>query len=242
MNTITMICWKRPDYLRQAIASVQANDKTGFDAIHIFAEPDCGKEMYQLLYSYHRQQPPAGHLPVHIHYNVTRLGTDRNGFTALSFVFDERHSDFNVHVEEDVILSSDALSLALRCQPMLEEKECMCMCLHNHHMQAPSAHQPEHLGTALACQRICEFNPYGWGCTAAQWKFLQEEWFTNRWSPDGRSCYGWDWSLNYHCAKSREKHTLMPMISRATTIGELGGVHMSPEQWRREFADQAIAP
>lgn len=235
MNTITMICWKRPEYLKRAIESILLNPRfVDFEKIYIRVEPDHPKEMAEFLGEVALVLGDR----VEITVNSFRLGTDKNGFLALRRAF-EAGSDLNVHIEEDVILSSDALDVVLEEFPKMKaytDPGCLCFCLHNHNSQAMSE------DTIRQIQCIHEFNPYGWACTKEQWQFLSAEWFTNRWSPDGVQKYGWDWSVNYHCANAKTHYTAMPLVSRATTIGELGGVNMSPEQWRAEFANQIIAP
>jgi len=230
MKTITMICWKRSDYLERSFASIMTNDLIEeIDKIYIFAEPDRPAEMDSLLNTI-----TLSHLGlVEVHSNSKRLGVDKNGHQAIEHAF-RQGSELNIHVEEDVILSKDAISMVFGMNLKYSGTNCLCMCLHNHNALPISG------VTIGLTQQIHEFNPYGWACTERQWAFMSDEWFTNRWSSDGVDKYGWDWSINYHCAKAKTHYTLMPMVSRATTIGELGGVNMTPEQWRADFAKQEI--
>lgn len=234
MRTITMICYDRPGYLRQAVAAIRANAPAslGFDSVHIFAEPKHSPEMRQLLASIECDDTGV---PFFVHRNSVKLGVDANGFQALSFVFDTLQSDFNVHIEEDVVISPDALAMCVRYQFNADDPTVLCYCLHNHAGEKPMT------GNIELVKREYGFSPYGWAATRFNWQtWLKPEWFTNRWSPDGKERYGWDWSLNFHSQYTRTAHVLVPVVSRATTIGEFGGVNMSPEQWRAEFAGHVI--
>ena len=228
VNTITMICWKRPAYLREAIASLERNNLSGISRILIGAEPFDNPEMTALLDALEKRT--LWGTPVCVTRNPRLLGCDTNGFQTINRAF-EAGSTFNIHVEEDVILSHDAIQFALDNKPNMILPECMAMCLHNHNT-LPGA-------LTHAVQSILEFNPYGWACTAEQWSFLKREWFTNRWFFEGGG-RGWDWSVNWHCAKAKVKTTLMPMVSRATTIGRLNGTYMTPEYWDSQFKQQHI--
>lgn len=237
MNTITMICWKRPDYLTKALFALGRNDLAGFDAVHIFAEPNGGAEMRALLDSFD-EGDYVFPIPILVHHNGERLGVDKNGYQALSFAFDIENADLNMHIEEDVVVSRDAARMALNYSVMPPADDRLCLCFHNHNGKPP-ADATDTLLNAL--QAINEFNPYGWACTKGEWeRWFKREWFTNRWSPDGIERYGWDWSINYHAANTKEVYTVMPMVSRATTIGEFGGANMTPEQWRAEFAGHVM--
>lgn len=241
MRTVTMLCYNRPAYFERALAALSKNKELYlFDAIHVFAEPTENKEMQTLLSSLSaREHALCSQIPcsIIIHHNSTKHGTDRNGFLSQAYVFDELKTSVNLHIEDDVIVSPDAAFLALWYEQQPSCKERLCFCLHNHGGVAVS--ENKHNLSFTGC--VHEFNPYGWIATPENWNtWLKREWFTNRWSPDGKVRFGWDWSLNYHCAYTKEAHTLMPEVSRATTIGEFDGVHMSPELWRSEFSYRTI--
>lgn len=228
MNTITMICYKRPGYMKQALDALAKNDFTGYDGVHIFAEPVGSLEMYNLLHGYSLP------VPIHIHHNPVRLGTDLNGFTALCYVFDQLGADFNVHIEEDVVVSPDALKMALNYAALPNKHSVMCLCLHNHGGAKPDGNNVRDLAYADG------FSPYGWAATRYNWKhWLKPHWFSNRWAAEGGG-YGWDWSVNYAVSKTHEACVMVPIVSRANTVGEFGGVNMSPEQWRKEFAGHVM--
>ena len=228
MNTITMICWRRPKYLQMAIDSLEQNDLSEISRILIGAEPIDNPEMNALLNKL--EGSTLRGTPVCVTRNATLLGCDMNGYQTIHRAF-KVGSRFNIHVEEDVILSNDAVRYALNTQQVLKRPDCMAVCLHNHNT-IPGA-------CVHDSQYINEFNPYGWACSDEQWSFLQEEWFTNRWFAEGGG-RGWDWSVNWHCAKAKVKTTLMPMVSRATTIGRLDGTYMTPEYWDSQFKQQCI--
>jgi hypothetical protein len=111
----------------------------------------------------------------------------------------------------------------------------MCFCLHHHGGEVPNERNIHYT------RALYNFAPYGWAATKENWiRWFKPEWFTNRWSPDGKRCFGWDWSINYHSEKTHAVKVLVPVVSRANTIGEFGGVNTSPEQWRTDFAKHVM--
>lgn len=232
-KTISMICWKRPDYLKKALASIGKADHSGFDSLHIFAEPEGGAEMEYLLANTAAYIPED--LPVVVHRNPNRLRVDANGFVAVSHAFDVLGADLNVHVEEDVVISPDALRLSTwyGVNASSFQEPVMCFCLHHHGGEAPTE-KNVHFTKA-----VHGFSPYGWAATKDNWaRWLKPEWFTNRWNDMGK--YGWDWSLDYHSKGTHTVKVLVPVVSRANTVGEFGGVNMTPEQWRADFSKHVM--
>ena len=234
-NTITMICHNRPAYLTRALLSIGGADLTGYSALHIFAEPSDSPEMQNALATPHTHIPET--LEVVVHNNPKRQGVDHNGYQAVSFAFEELGADLNVHIEEDIVISPDALRLSrwYGLNAAAFHEPVMCLCLHNH------AGEPINERNVHYMRTVYNFSPYGWAATKENWKqWFQPEWFTNRWSPDGKIRFGWDWSINYHSEKTHAVKVMVPAVSRANTIGEFGGVNMTPEQWRSTFADHKM--
>lgn len=227
-----MICFNRPEYLKRSFGSIQSNDLSGFDSIHIFVEPTENQEMLNLL----KTTKKISNVPVIVHYNKDRLFIDKNGFQALSYVFDNLGSSFNIHVEEDVILSPNATKLCLWYEnSKFDPEKTMCLCMHNH-QEIENANESK-------CFRHDVFNAYGWAATKDNWnRWLKPEWFTNNYSPDKKTIrYGWDWSLIYHTQVAKTVTVIIPEISRSTTIGELGGINMSCDFWRAEFKNHKLS-
>jgi hypothetical protein len=237
MRTISMICYNRPKYLARALAAIDACDTTGFDELHIFAEPVAADtEMASLLRSL---TTVCGRIPVTVHMNEKKLGVRDNPYRALSFVFECLGSDLNVHVEDDVLISPDALQMAIWYQSLPHRVKCMCLCLFN-----PGGSWDEtKLQDEKQCVSCYGFSPWGWACTKENWQeWFSREWYTDRWAGPNGERVGWDWSINYHTAFTHTASTVMPAVSRAMTIGAEGGIHSTPEAWARDFGKHVIFP
>jgi hypothetical protein len=188
MNTITMTCWRRPEYLKRALQSIERNQpRRKIEMILIGAEPSDISMGCQSILMDLRSNGLDG-VPVVVVQNMEQYGCDKNTERVIRSAF-ASGSDLNIHVEDDIILAPSAIDLVLRASahleavPALRGSGCMAMCLHNHN---PSCMMPRN-----SLQQIHEFNPYGWACSRTQWEhFISKEMFTNRWSPDGKLRYG----------------------------------------------------
>ena len=103
MKTLTLTVNNRPGYLRQLLDSLRRNNVDGYDLLYCAVEPGC-PEVLDVCKA-------IDFIPTHVHLNAERLGVRENPYQALRAVFD-MGSDFNVYLEDDLLVSPDALDLA----------------------------------------------------------------------------------------------------------------------------------
>lgn len=165
--------------------------------------------------------------PPDVRFHRNNMGCNANIRQAVQMAFDAG-SDFNLHVEDDIVLSPDALELATWFYNLPERDEYVCLNLFSDWKPEP--------GKELAMAEKFGFYPWGWACTRAMWeKYLAPEWDTKRFGPTG-----WDWSIGMTIQRHGLK-VLRPYLSRALNIGRDMGLHMSREHWDENFSQQVVS-
>jgi hypothetical protein len=220
MKTITITTYRRPHYLREGLASIEAAKPEGY-ILCFGIEPGCD-EIVQIARG-------VQFIETRITINPQILGVRRNPYTTLRRVFKEG-STFNIYLEEDVVISPDTFFLASWFQALPERDRYVCLSLFNYESRE---------GDEAACVVSKRLAPLGMGITEAAWK----QWFKPNWRSDersrrvyGPSCHGWDWSMAALLAEEKDLKTVTPLLSRSNHIGRLGGYHCSPEYHDRTFS------
>ena len=196
MKTISFTGWRRPSYEKQVLASIAK-------------QPEIGE--YAFFPCYDKPAP-------------NNIGCDASIFKAVSQAF-AAGSEFNLHVEDDTLLSPDALSL---CNWFLDELENRDdYALLNLHAHSKDISNP------LDMVESPKFNSWGWAITANNWYGkIVPEWNKKKIPPRG-----WDWSLSLIIQRHGLK-TLRPKLSRVLNIGREGGTYESPahyDSWLRDL-------
>lgn len=214
LKTISITAYKRPEYLKQVLASIQANKFVDQYELFLGLEPG-NNEIVDLVKS-------IDWIKTHIYVNDVVLGVRKNPHKLMNKVF-LAGSIMNVYLEEDVIISPDALSMAnwyLETQP---ENAWLSL---NFLDYGSSTARPYVL---IASKK---FNALGFCVKSWAWR----EHFSRFWMSDdgtkrvyGEEYSGWDWAVTAHLKENAGLKTLTPMLSRSNHIGRNGGVHASPE-------------
>jgi hypothetical protein len=213
MRTITVIAYRRPDYLAQSLQALLENDLSSWDQVLVQIDPGFPEVGMQAReFSSIFKNRVANYL---VHENLWRMGVSNNPRKAINYVFG-LGSDFNVSVEDDCLLSPDALDLALWFEK--HGKDYLFLNLSSKNI-APGLFDDleEHPGMMGA---------FGWACTRQSWFKIIEP----TWNGKIREPYGWDWSLTYQCVV-HELITLFPTVSRTFNIGKFGGMYDTPSNW-----------
>lgn len=102
MKTVTLVTWNRPELLAGTLHYLKQNFTNGY-TLYVGMEP--GSSQIETLIG------RVDFMPVVSWVNPYRKGVNINAFTTIARAFDDG-SEFNVHIEDDVLLSPDALNLA----------------------------------------------------------------------------------------------------------------------------------
>ena len=226
MRTITICAWNRPHYLRVVLQSVitalhACPEFTRLLRIFIAIDPGGDEELQvrsvALQFSDYMR---LNGLPFpEIIVWPEHLGVSESPRRILQHVFAVHRSEYNVHLEDDTVLSPDAFHLALWYWNMTkrEDSETICLSLHS-----PSKETGDHDPSVVRYR--AEFGVWGWCCTHFQWWL----WFSHYWNYKLTLPRGWDWSISYMMDRN-QLWAACPDLSRVRNIGRHGGVHATPE-------------
>ena len=101
MKVITLPVATRPHYLKQMLNSLRDNNLDGW-TLYVNAEPN--QEVIDVIKA-------IDFIEVSLVINTERLGVRKNPFNVLNRAF-ENGAEFVLHLEDDLILSPDAVDLA----------------------------------------------------------------------------------------------------------------------------------
>lgn len=228
VRTITIAAYRRPDYLKQVLESLDVAmlHCPEYQAGVILGIDPCGqsdpKETGECVKIAERlqdwQHGRAILWPRH-------LGVDEHPRRLIQYAFQELDSDFNLHLEDDTVLSPDALNLALWYSKTPTFSEILSL----YHPSTDDS-RPD------TVERIPGFSCWGWACQAAIWKdYLALNWNCKRSFP-----IGWDWSVTETMNKYGLR-AVAPVLSRVKNIGRERGEYQTPEQHDKDFGGQVQA-
>jgi Glycosyltransferase like family 2 len=226
VKTITLVAYNRPHYTEQALEGL-ANCRgfCDFDRMAIFIDPG-DHEVVEVCRAWSRAQP----IQVEVFVNERRLGVADNPFKAYSHAFEYSSSDFNVALEDDAVLSPDAVELAVWFdrQHGAEMSRYTFLNLCDHYAYRGEKRNkgdvPE--DPSLVAESVNLSSPFAWCFTRHQWPFVKRHWNKNT-----RSVLGWDWSIRFGM-RVEGRIALTPVVSRCRNIGSLNATHESAETFR----------
>jgi hypothetical protein len=209
MKTITLVACDRLNYLSKTIECLKQNRLDGYE-LFIGVEPEDAA-----VVEYCRR---LQFMPITLTVNPTRLGVAWNPKATIDRAFDAG-SEFNVAIEDDLLLAPDALDLA---NWFLEShgRHFFSLNLCNYRSDSSFPSQVESTD---------HFIPLGWAVTREAW----QESIRLNWMCDPR---GWDFSVNRILETQTRKRLLQPRLARSNHNGREGGEHCTPEFHDRTFA------
>ena len=230
--TITVAAYNRPEYLRTVLrslaAALVASDNFGRAArIVIGIDPGGNRqvEVTAVALQFAEVEKLSGQLEPEVIVWPEHLGVSEHPRRLLQYVFTELRSQFNTHLEDDTVLSPDALNLAAwyaHGAYAQSQDKVVCMSLHSR-------------STGYDFPRTVRLRPdfgvWGWCCTYLAWWL----WFSHYWNSKRAGMLGYDWSASY----MMHKHglwALEPALSRVRNVGREHGVHQTPEGHDAEMA------
>lgn len=199
MKTISIPTNNRPDLLARCLESVLAAD--GFDNWTLVFSCEADVDVRAVL----NKSPMSWH----VHFNPVRYGCRLNTFLAAAFA-NAVGSDFNLYLEDDCVISRDALTL---CDQFALSGKPGVLCLRRwHETQSQDA-------------KLVQLAPHGllgngFAYRREMFPLLQKYWFHDH--PDATG-FMWDWSVDWGMAQERVPQW-RPMINRSRNIG-LNGTH-----------------
>lgn len=218
MRTVTICAYRRPDYLLEvlnslAVARSYCPDYTDIDPIIGIDQGACDETL-----------AVAKLASKNVIVWPEHLGVSEHPRRLIQYAFMEC-SDLNLHLEDDTVLSPDALRLLMRFERRSVEEICISL-----HSFSKNVEDPRLI------KRRADFGVWGWAVLRWSW----QHWFAPHWNHKRNGKLGWDWSVS-HLMSRHQLCAWSPVLSRIHNIGRENGEHQTPEGYDQEFAGQVWA-
>jgi hypothetical protein len=221
-RTITICAYRRADYLSQVLAALEValakcrEYEPYHIAVCIDGDSPARTAVREVAESFCARQHSASVIEW-----PTRWGAIENLRLGLQYAFMELQSDFNLQLEDDVVLSPDALRLAVWFS-LREWVRCVCMTLHSHSFGGEDP-------TLITKRKL--FGTWGIACFRWQWR----DWIGPNWNYKQALPCGWDYALSRTVWRN-DLYTVTPVLGRVRNIGKYDGNCSVPEifdeQWK----------
>ena len=227
MKTITFPVGYRPQYLTQFLACLE---KQNLDGYTIFCSAEKCAACIRVL--------KDSKLDLNIIYKQDSCGyqdhsgAKNNMFNALNAAF-EAGSTFNLHLEDDFLLSPDTVDLANWYYENFKDKPTTYI---SYGMFGFSPRGEDY----SALEEVPFFEGLGWCTFKEGWEeCYKKAWFDNTLVKKYFKAHGWDWSVQAFFKEYGYK-ALRPLINRTQHNGRIGGTcctvqhhdkHYTPLKW-----------
>jgi hypothetical protein len=233
-KTITLPVWDRPEYTEKVLKSLEKTNTKGYELL-IGIEPGCDKVL-EIAEKF------AGRkiLPTKIILNKERKGIDYNNLNLYEEAFNSG-SAFNIAIEDDIVISKDALDLANWFLKYKNNKDYLLLNFFNKSFDYKMP---------LVLKETNSFCPWGFCFTKGSYeKWIKPNWMYHPFNLNlilhkvsggkvGKNI-GWDCSVFKILIKNNLK-TLTPVLSRSKNIGRKNGYHCTPELFDKQFPKNLV--
>jgi hypothetical protein len=227
MKTITFPVGYRPNYLIKFLDTLRRQNLEGYEIFcSVEKSPECikvleesGIEMNIIF------KPDSTGAKSH-------SGARANMYNALSSAF-EAGSDFNLHLEDDFLLSPDAVDLANWYYNNYKDKPLTYM---SYGMFGFNPRGDDY----NALEEVDFFEGLGWAVFKENWEACyRDSWWDESLAKKYYNAYGWDWNIQAYFRDHKCK-AIRPLINRTQHNGRIGGTcctvqhhdkHYVPLKW-----------
>lgn len=213
MKTITITANDRPQYFEPMLKSLTKNNLDGWE-IFIAIEPS--QHLEKQLDLINNYVPHAKKI-----INEKKLGVALNPYNLLEEVFDKQNSEFNIYLEEDIIVSPDICQLADWYFKTQHDSMCLCLCnIGKIEVEEINSNKPE--SCMIHPNSKLTHSGGGTGFSALGIFITKNSWQVNfkpNWLKDLK--IGWDWCILRYMQNTNQK-ILIPYKTRSDHIGEWG--------------------
>jgi len=229
VKTITLLAHNRPGYTAQTIGALAEAllkpDEPIFDKL-IFSIDPGNSEVVAVCERACQILADNGVINSCMYVNAAKFGVAGNTLVALQRAFEEHGSEFNLSIEDDALLTPDAVVLANwffeTNGGLASDYALMSMSDHRNFGRGKNpGNVPDDPSYIFESAYIS--SPFAWCTTEWQWPFIEATWNNKKVPPTG-----WDFSLTYAMRMNRMR-SLSPILSRCKNIGRENGEHGTPE-------------
>ncbi len=219
MKTITFTAYNRPECTAQALQALyEALARAPFfDKLIISIDPG-NNQVEGVCETFAQFFSDVGLIDCDMHVNKVLFDASGNALVSLQRAFDMLDSDFNLHLEDDAIISPDALHMVQWFYESwggpLSDYTLMSLC--NHRDFGKGQHPDLEDDQSYMVESAFITAPFAWCASRFQWPFIKTHWNRKELPPNG-----WDWSLSMAMSLECRK-SLHPTLSRCRNIGIVG--------------------
>lgn len=225
MKTITFPVGYRPTYLKQFLDSLATQDISDYKIIcSAEKSPACIKVLKE------HSLPMTILIKSNSSGMKSHSGARDNMFNVLNYAF-SNGSTFNVHLEDDFLLSPDALNLANWYYENYKDKPYSYT---SYGLFNWASKGEDYKGLTEATT----FHGLGWCAFKENWdECYGKYWYDDTIARKYANAYGWDWAIEGFFKEYKRK-SILPMISRTNHIGRLEGTCCTIEYFDKTYPSQ----
>lgn len=234
LRTITITAYRRPHLLEAMLRTLVANDVHGWRILlAIEPSPFADENMRVAAKVLHGLDHEAT-------INEVRLGIKENPFRLIERAF-TGGSALNLCLEEDLLLSPDAVELSL-WYDVHHRPEWLCLNLIAGGCASSGLlSNPDYPDLLFAGHT---FNSLGFAVRREEWeRCMRGAWMDEPARVvqfDGAPTGGWDWSVFTMLMNNPHLRTVQPVLARATHNGRVGGEHCTAQFHDAAFGGLSI--
>lgn len=230
MKTISITAYNRPRYLRQTLLGLANADCKSWQLFVSIDPSDKTQEIIECL------SEDYGFDNVTMVVNKERKNHRRNQHDAIAMAFNAG-STFNLHLDDDLFISPDALALASFYEKRFSAAPLTCGSygLFNYGSDATAAQR--------IIMRKGTFTGLGWCIFRENWeKIFSPLWFDDSYARNVFSVitYGWDWNIHGYF-RVNGIYECFPALSRTNHAGREHGTCCSKAFYDATFPQIAIS-
>lgn len=230
MRTVAILLHGRPELLQESINSLlTCQNLANFDALVFSVDPGHPKtsEVRAAARAAADALEQGGVIQCSVITAPHHMGLVKHPITVLKYCFETLDSELHVQLEDDALLKSDGLRLALWLQQnsrYMPDALLMSMCNHRAFGKGQQSQIPED-DPSILVESPYITSPFAWALNRENWPTVEKYWGIKKHAPTA-----WSFSLSMGMRMSR-KIGLHPALSRCANVGRLGGVHETPETY-----------
>jgi len=225
MKTISMTAFNRPAYLKQTLAGLAANNPKEW---HIFISIDPSAVTPEIVSIC---KAAKGFTSVTLNVNATRKDHRRNQHDAIAMAF-TAGSTFNLHLDDDLFIGSDALSLASFYERAFSTVP-LTFGSYGLFNYASDPAKPQSIIT-----RKGTFTGLGWCIFPENWtRYFAPHWFDDTYAKRVWNVLtsGWDWNI-HGFFREHGIAECFPALSRTNHAGRENGTCCGHDFYDKTFA------
>lgn len=229
MKTITITTYNRPDYTKKVLDALIQCDGVDEYEILIKAEPSGHNKVSEVI----KLACEFQHRNTKTVINPRKLGCSGNIYDSFRYVFANTDSEYNIHLEDDIVPSKDCLRYFEWANSHFKNNNEVGVVSSYSKCSSLIKSSADHLsGLSKYVKKHVWFTPWGWATWRNRWDKLGPQLLNLISNPNIRYL-SWDGHLQ-SILKKEKLYEVYPIVSRTQNIGALNGVHCPGEAFHRE--------